>query len=719
MRKYPKTRLLTDCQDNRKKFTKGYKLSIICWKFNDRIGLLIQRLPDMTTKMLKRLEELRQELHKHNHHYYVLDDPIISDAEYDQLFRELVAIETQHPEIFSVDSPTQRVGAKPLSHFNSVEHKIPMLSLGNAFSEEEVSLFDKRLRDRLGDDSEIDYVAEPKLDGLAVSLMYENGVLVQAATRGDGATGEDITQNIRTVGSIPLKLSRDGFPETLEVRGEVFMPLKGFNALNDQLAAEGKKAFVNPRNAAAGSLRQLDSKITAQRPLDMYCYAVGFTEGGDMPTNQWDSLAALATWGLKVCPEIKLVEGDAGCHAFYRDINERRSTLAYEIDGVVFKVNDFELQDRLGFVSRAPRWAIAQKFPAEEAQTIINDVEFQVGRTGAITPVARLEPVFVGGVTVSNATLHNMDEVERKDIHIGDVAVVRRAGDVIPEVARVIVEKRPAGAKSVVLPEVCPVCESDIERLEGEAIARCTGGLYCSAQLKESIKHFVSRKALDIDGLGDKLVEQLFDAGLIKSFDDIFSLNHKDVAALERMGDKSASNVLQAIEESKNTTLARFIYALGVREVGEATAKNLASQFGNLEDIEKASLEQLEAVDDIGPIVAEHIVRFFKQPHNTQVIEQLLVAGVKWETPKSIERADELPLKGQVFVITGTLQVMKRSEIKEKLESLGAKVTGSVSSKTNVLIAGENAGSKLAKAEKLEINIYDENQMLNLFSEFD
>ncbi|CAA6828380.1 MAG: DNA ligase (EC [uncultured Thiotrichaceae bacterium] len=673
----------------------------------------------MTSELLKRVEALRQQLHQHNHQYYVLDDPVISDAEYDQLFRDLLKIEQEYPEVFSVDSPTQRVGAKPLSQFNRVEHKIPMLSLGNAFSEDEVSVFDKRLRDRLKDDSIIEYVAEPKLDGLAVSLMYEKGVLVQAATRGDGATGEDITQNIRTVGSIPLKLTGKGFPERLEVRGEVFMPLAGFKSLNDQLAAEDQKTFVNPRNAAAGSLRQLDSKITAQRPLDMYSYAVGFTENGAMPTNQWDSLEILASWGLKVCPEIKLVKGDRGCHEFYRDIGVRRSALAYEIDGVVFKVNDFQVQEQLGFVSRAPRWAIAQKFPAEEVQTVINDVEFQVGRTGAITPVARLEPVFVGGVTVSNATLHNMDEVERKDIHIGDVAVVRRAGDVIPEVARVIVDKRPADARPVVLPEKCPICSSEIERVEGEAIARCSGGLYCSAQLKESIKHFVSRKALDIDGLGDKLVEQLFDAALIKNFDDIFSLNHKDIARLERMGDKSATNVLQAIEDSKNTTLARFIYALGIREVGEATAKNLANYFGDLTLIEKASLEQLESVDDIGPIVAEHVVRFFKEPHNIQVIEQLLDSGVKWAPLLVAEGESGLPLEGQVYVITGTLKEMKRSEVKEKLESLGAKVTGSVSSKTNVLIAGENAGSKLTKAEKLKINIFDENQMFEMFHTFD
>ncbi len=661
-----------------------------------------------------RAKELRDTLNHHNYRYYLLDDPEISDSKYDRLLRELEDLEIHYPELFTLDSPTQRVGVTPLSAFKQVKHAIPMLSLGNAFSTAELAAFDKRLHDRLKDNTEIEYVAEPKLDGLAVSLLYENGFLTRAATRGDGTTGEDVTDNIRTIKSIPLALIGDDWPATLEVRGEVYMPKDGFIELNKTLVKRGDKPRVNPRNAAAGSLRQLDSSITAQRPLEMYCYAVGLVENGTIPSTQLDTLKQLEKWGLRICPEIKQVTGVSGCNEYYQRMAEERPNLAYEIDGIVFKVNEFSLQERLGFVSRAPRWAVAQKFPAEEETTVLLDVEFQVGRTGAITPVARLQPVFVGGVTVSNATLHNMDEIRRIGVCIGDTVVIKRAGDVIPKV--VAVHAKGKDSVEIVQPSYCPECNSDILLAEDEAIARCTGGLFCPAQIKESIKHFASRKAMDIDGLGNKLVEQLYNSKLIKHIDDLYTLETEKVAALERMGDKSAQNLIDAIETSKQTTLSRFIYALGIREVGEATAKNLADYFKTLKNIQAAQQEELEDVDDVGPIVATHIVAFFNQQHNQDILEKLLDANIYWPLIETTTAGVTTPLQGNIYVLTGSLQHMTRSEAKEKLQALGAKVTGSVSKKTTAVIAGEKAGSKLTKAKKMDIDVLGEDQLLELLA---
>lgn len=672
--------------------------------------------PHSTDPAHQEIEILRQQLRDHNYRYYVLDDPSVPDAEYDRLFKRLQALEAEHPEWVSADSPTQRVGGAPLDAFSEVKHRVPMLSLDNVFSEDELLAFEKRIKDRLNTDSPVEYVCEPKLDGLAVSVLYRNGELVQGATRGDGETGEDITQNLRTISAIPLRLRGDDFPSELEVRGEVFMPKAGFNALNERQAARGEKTFANPRNAAAGSLRQLDSKITASRPLDMYCYGIGYVEGGELPDNQYDMLQRLKTWGLRINPEVKRVQGAEQCKAYHNDILVRRDALAYDIDGVVYKVNDFALQKRLGFVSRAPRWAAAHKFPAQEEITRLLDVEFQVGRTGAVTPVARLEPVFVGGVTVSNATLHNMDEVARLDIHVGDSVVVLRAGDVIPRVVRVLPERRPSGAKRVHMPEACPVCGSAIVKPEGEAVARCSGGLYCSAQLKEAIKHFSSRRAMDIEGLGDKIVEQFVDVGLIKTVADLYRLKVEDIAALERMGAKSAANLVDAIDHSRATTLPRFLYALGIREVGESTSQTLAKHFGTLDALMAADEPTLLNVQDVGPVGARNIVEFFAQPHNREVVQALRDAGVHWA---DIEKAavDSQPLSGQTLVLTGSLTQLSRDEAKDHLEALGAKVAGSVSKNTSAVYAGEKAGSKLAKAESLGIPVYDEDALLALLRE--
>jgi DNA ligase (NAD+) len=664
--------------------------------------------------LINKIEKLREQLRQHAHSYYVLDAPEIPDAEYDRLFRELEKLESEHPELVTADSPTQRVGAQPLASFSQVKHRIPMLSLGNVFSDEELFAFDKRIRDRLKNDAVIEYAAEPKLDGLAVSIVYQDGLLAQAATRGDGTTGEDVTHNVKTIQSIPLKLSGKNYPALLEVRGEVYMPKKGFDALNTKARKLGEKTFANPRNAAAGSLRQLDPRIAARRPLAMYCYAVGFHEGGTLPDTHSAMLQQLGSWGLPVCAESDIVDGVEGCLKYYYDIHNKRDRLPYDIDGVVYKVNSFGLQKELGFVARAPRWAVAHKFPAQEELTTITDVEFQVGRTGALTPVARLEPVSVGGVTVSNATLHNMDEIERKDIRIGDRVVVRRAGDVIPEVVSAVVAERKGAEKRILLPELCPVCQSAIERIEGEAVARCTGGLYCKAQRSEAIKHFASRKAMDIDGLGEKLVEQLVDAGLVDTVADIYSLQLDDLIALERMGEKSAENLLAAIKKSKTPTLARFIYALGIREVGEATAMNLAATYSDIASLAKASLEELQDIQDIGPIVAQHIINFFAQAHNREVIEALASAGI---APQSVTVSTDMkfaPLAGKTFVITGTLSSMSRDEAKAFLLQKGAKVTGSVSAKTDYLLAGENAGSKLTKAEKLGVKIISEQDLAGM-----
>jgi DNA ligase (NAD+) len=568
----------------------------------------------VTAQERGRAAELRELVEHHNRQYYVLDDPEITDAEYDALFRELQALEEQYAALRSPDSPTQRVGGEPAAGFEQVRHEVPMLSLANAFSDDELADFDKRVRERLQAEHDIVYSAEPKLDGLAVSLRYENGVLVQAATRGDGTTGENITGNVRTIRNVPLRLQGRA-PVLLEVRGEVYMTRKGFAAINAKARESGEKAFANPRNAAAGSLRQLDSRITASRPLAMYCYALGMASEETRFDEHAQVLGAFRDWGLPVSPETELVAGVEGCSSYYTRIGSLRAALPYEIDGVVFKVNSLAEQANLGTVSRAPRWAIARKFPAEEATTQLLDVEFQVGRTGALTPVARLSPVTVGGVTVSNATLHNMDEVERKDIRIGDTVVVRRAGDVIPEVVRTLVERRPKGARAPKIPDACPVCGSAVVREPEQAVHRCTGGLFCGAQRKEAIKHFASRRALDIEGLGDKLVEQLVDAGLVEHVDDIYTLELEQLQSLERMGEKSAQNIIDALQHSKDTTLGRFVYALGIREVGETTAQTLADHFGNIDSLMQTDIETLLEVGDVGPVVAEHVQRFFAEKH--------------------------------------------------------------------------------------------------------
>ncbi len=661
-------------------------------------------------------ERVKDALDQHNHSYYVLDDPSIPDSEYDRQMRQLQDLEQQHPALISDDSPSQRVGGKALDAFTQVRHAVPMLSLENAFSDAELDDFDRRLKDRLNfaalkDLSEIEFACEPKLDGVAVSLLYENGQLIRGATRGDGSVGEDITANVRTINSIPLKLRGDNTPKLLEVRGEIYLPRPGFDALNAKAMAAGEKTFVNPRNAAAGSLRQLDSKVTASRPLEMCAYSVGQFEAEVTPDSHTHMLEALGDWGFKINEHIQAVKGVEACKDYYRAMAERRDTLTYDIDGIVYKVNDLGLQQRLGFVAKAPRWAIARKFPAQEEMTQLLDVEFQVGRTGAITPVARLEPVFVGGVTVRNATLHNGDEIQRLGVCVGDTVIIRRAGDVIPKIAKVVLEKRPVDARAIVFPDRCPVCQSSVQRAEGEAVARCSGGLFCGAQIKEAIKHFASRKAMDIDGLGDKLVELLVDAGAIYSVADLYELTPDKIAGLERMADKSASNLVAAINVSKETTLAKFLYALGIREVGEATAQTLANNFGTIESVTKADAEQLLEVDDIGPVVAKHIVNFFNNPDNLSIIDALRDAGVSWSDIDQNAQASQ-PLKGQTWVLTGGLEIMSRAEAKDRLQELGAKVAGSVSAKTSRVVAGPGAGSKLAKAKSLDIPVMTEEEFV-------
>lgn len=661
---------------------------------------------------------LRDQLNDWSYRYYVLDDPAVPDAEYDRLYRELQALEREHPELVTPDSPTQRVGDAPLPHFNQVQHEVPMLSLDNAFDDDDLAGFDRRVRERLGDESlKVDYVAEPKLDGLAVSLLYEHGKLVRAATRGDGQTGEDISANVRTMRSVPLSLRGDDIPALLEVRGEVVMPQAGFEALNVRQLEAGQKQFANPRNAAAGSLRQLDPRITAQRPLEFYAYSVARCQPDIQPSTHFDSLQWLREFGLRVNSEVKRCAGVEALQAFYQDILSRRDQLGYDIDGVVYKVDRFDWQEQLGFVSRAPRWAIAHKFPAQEEITVLRDVEWQVGRTGAITPVARLEPVQVGGVTVSNATLHNMDEIARLDLRIGDSVVIYRAGDVIPKVVSVITERRPADARVIVMPEVCPVCGSEIFRAEGEVVARCTGGLICAAQQKEAIKHFASRRAMDIDGLGDKLVEALVDEKLVATVADLYRLQAEQIAGLERMGEKSATKLVAALDKSRQTTLQRFLFALGIREVGEATALALANDFGSLDAIMHADEERLQEVPDVGPVVASHIRHFFMQPHNVDVIVALREAGVHWQEFDPAERATDQPLKGQTWVLTGTLQQLTRDQAKAFLIELGAKVAGSVSAKTTQVVAGEAAGSKLDTARQLGVSIMDEAAFLGTLEE--
>ncbi|MCH7538461.1 MAG: NAD-dependent DNA ligase LigA [Proteobacteria bacterium] len=666
----------------------------------------------------KKIESLREQIRHHNFRYHALDDPEIPDVEYDRLMRELQSLEQENPELVTPDSPTQRVGDAPISAFGTVQHQLPMLSLSNAISEDELQKFHRRVVERLGleDADHLQYSAEPKLDGAAVSLMYENGKLTRGATRGDGTTGEDISHNVRTIQSIPLKLIGNGYPKRLEIRGEIFMPKAGFEAYNEKARAAGEKTFVNPRNAAAGSLRQLDPRLTAERPLDMYVYSVGVVEGGELPKRHSEIISQLQEWGLKVCPERRVVKGVAGCLDYYADIGRRRHDLAYEIDGVVYKVDSLELQEKLGFVSRAPRWAIAHKFPAQEELTEVLGVDFQVGRTGAVTPVARLKPVFVGGVTVSNATLHNIDELHRKDVRVGDTVIVRRAGDVIPEVARVIASRRPKNTRRVQLPKTCPVCNSRVEREEGEAVARCTGGLFCAAQRAEALKHFVSRRALDIEGFGAKLIEQLVESDRLKSPADLFQLSKKELSELDRMGEKSADNLVRSIESSKSTSLSRFLYALGIREVGDATAAGLATHYGRLESIVAASEEELQGVPDVGPIVASRIRAFFQEKHNLEVVTRLQDSGVYWPESDPVVLSEDGPLAGKTFVITGTLVDMTRDQAKKFIQSAGGRVTGSISRKTDYLIAGEKAGSKLTKARKLDVAIIDTDELLSLIA---
>ncbi|WP_158969236.1 NAD-dependent DNA ligase LigA [Paraglaciecola sp. L3A3] len=669
---------------------------------------------------INNLEKIKQTISDYNYQYYVLDAPSVPDVEYDRQMQALLAIEEEYPELCTPDSPSQKVGDMPLAEFEQVEHEVPMLSLDNVFDQESFYAFEKRMQDRLKNQTEINYSCEPKLDGLAVSLLYENGILVRGATRGDGRVGENITANVRTIKNIPLRLRGDNYPQRLEVRGEVVMTRDGFIALNASQIAKDKKVFANPRNAAAGSLRQLDSRITATRPLLFFTYSLGLVENEQQTLANTHSarLKQLAEWGLPLSQELRVAKGADACLEYYQYLGDIRDKLNYDIDGVVFKADNIELQQELGFVARAPRWAIAHKFPAEEEMTTVLDVEFQVGRTGAITPVARLEPVFVGGVTVSNATLHNQDEINRLGLKIGDTVIIRRAGDVIPQVGSVILDKRPSTVRDIVFPETCPVCDSTIEKLEGEAVARCTGGLYCAAQRKEAMKHFASRKAFDVDGLGDKIIEQLVDQGLVKTPADFFKLELVQISNLERMGEKSAANLLKSLENSKQTTLAKFLYSLGIREVGEATAANLANYFCELDKIKQADLEALQAVDDVGVIVAQHLVNFFAEEHNISVIDQLLEVGITWPIIEKIE-AGSLPLDGQTFVLTGTLEQMDRNAAKAKLQRFGAKVAGSVSAKTSCVVAGEKAGSKLAKAESLGIKVLNEQGMLDLFNELE
>jgi DNA ligase (NAD+) len=660
----------------------------------------------------KRAEELRRLIEHHNYRYYVLDDPEVPDAEYDRLIRQLESLESRHPELVTPDSPTQRVSGTPMDGFETVRHRVPMLSLGNAFSDQEVADFYRRVAQGL-EREDIEFAAEPKLDGVAISLTYVDGLLTTAATRGDGERGEDVTANVRTIRAVPLKLHGQGWPALLEVRGEIYMPRSGFEAFNRRARELGEKPLVNPRNGAAGSLRQLDPQLTAKRPLAFFAYSTATRD--NLPDTQFDTLARLKDWGIPVNPEVRRVRGLDGCLAYHQRIGTLRPTLGYDIDGVVYKVDRFDQQGFLGFVSKAPRWALAHKFPAEEEITRLLDIDVQVGRTGALTPVARLEPVFVGGVTVTNATLHNEDEIRRKDVRPGDWVMVRRAGDVIPEVARAIHERRRDVLPEFQMPETCPECGSAVERVEGEAVARCSGGLFCPAQRKHSIRHFATRKAMDIEGLGDKLVDQLVEEGLVHTVADLYLLTHEQLVSLERMGGKSAENLLKALEDSKHPPLDRLLYALGIREVGEVTAHSLAAHFGTMKALQQADEQTLTEVSDVGPIVAGHVAAFFQQENNLQVIQALSEAGVDWQALE--EQGGEQPLAGEIWVLTGALS-MPRIQAKNLLESLGAKVTGSVSAKTTMLLAGEAAGSKLAKAQKLDVKVISESDFVKLLQSY-
>jgi DNA ligase (NAD+) len=674
-------------------------------------------------------DELHRVLHQHAHRYYVLDDPSVPDAEYDRLFRELQALEAAHPELLTPDSPTQRVGGKPLDQFASVRHKVPMLSIRTETDTEATGAqnFDTRVRKELGlteSDPPVEYVAELKFDGLAMSLRYENGILVQAATRGDGEVGEDVTQNIRTINQIPLRLPADA-PPVMEVRGEVYMRRADFEALNEKQrekiaqGAKGEKTFVNPRNAAAGGVRQLDPALAARRRLSFFAYGLGDIsspeEGGPAFDTHFQLLLTLRSWGFPVAAQTQLAQGAPELIAFHQAIGKQRDSLPYDIDGVVYKVNSLALQKKMGFVTREPRWAVAHKYPAQEQLTTVQAIEVQVGRTGKLTPVAKLAPVFVGGVTVTNATLHNEDEARRKDVRVGDTVIVRRAGDVIPEVVSVLLDKRVQDAPQFTMPRKCPVCGSDAVREEGEADYRCTGGLFCGAQRKEAILHYAHRRAVEVEGLGDKLVEQLVDANVIRTLPDLYKLGLTALASLDRMAEKSANNLLEALEKSKQTTLPRFLFGLGIRHVGEATAKELARHFGKLDAIMDATEEQLLEVSDVGPIVAQSIRTFFEQPHNREVVEQLRACGVTWEEGEPAARAPQ-PLSGKTFVITGTLPTLSRDEAKDKVEAAGGKVAGSVSKKTDYVVAGEEAGSKLVKAQELGVLVIDEAALLAMLA---
>lgn len=668
-----------------------------------------------TQETRRRVARLRRQIDDHNYRYYVLDDPLIPDAEYDRLLRELQSLETAHPDLVTPDSPTQRVGHEPAAGFQEVMHAQPMLSLDNAFGIDEIEAFDRRVRERLESTGDIEYAAEPKLDGAAVNLTYENGLLVRGATRGDGSSGEDITHNVRTISTIPLRLIGKKTPALLEVRGEIFMPKAGFDALNRQALEDGSKTFANPRNAAAGSLRQLDPRLTAVRPLEFFAYGIGAVEDGLPPERHSELQDWLRALGLRVCALSQRVRGIENAQGYYELVGSQRDDLPFEIDGIVLKVDRFEDQRTLGFVSRAPRWAIAWKYPAQEELTILRGVEFQVGRTGAITPVARLEPVQVGGVTVSNATLHNEGEMHRKDVRPGDTVIVRRAGDVIPEVVRVVKERRPRGAKRVSVPDACPVCGSEVIRAEDEAVARCSGGLFCQAQRKEALSHFASRRAMDIEGLGHKLIEQLVDKRLVKNMADLYNLTESELCDLERMGQKSAANLVAALRQSKNTTLARFLFALGIRDVGEVTATSLANYFGDMEPLMAASTEELQEVPDVGPIVAARVETFFRQPHNREVLDALVKQGITWPVVARQVTASG-KLDGKSFVITGTMANMTRDEAKSRIQALGGRVSGNVSGKTDYLVCGEKPGSKLRKAQDLGVEVIGERQLVALLT---
>lgn len=657
-----------------------------------------------------KMQDLKQTLQRYDYAYYVLDDPIVPDNEYDRLFRQLQELEAQYPHLCETDSPTQRVGGEPLKSFKQSRHQSPMLSLGNAFEQNELDHFDRRVREGLGIKDEVDYACEPKLDGLALNLTYQDGILIQAATRGDGYIGEDVTKNVKTIKTIPLRLHGNDYPSYVEVRGEAYMPHQAFMKLNDNMRKQDLKTFANPRNAAAGSLRQLDSKITAQRELGFFAYDIGYqSESLAIQTHQ-QTLEILQQWGLLPVPLTNVVQGVSGCLAYYHSILQKREDLRYDIDGVVYKVNRTDFQQQLGFVARAPRWAIAHKFPAEEAMTQINNVVFQVGRTGALTPVAQLEPVNVGGAQVSHATLHNMDEIKRKAIYIGDYVIIRRAGDVIPEVVKPIEDKRPRYVQSIELPEHCPQCGSHVLAIEGEAVARCSGGLYCPAQRKAAIQHFASKKAMNIEGLGEQLVNQLIDQGWVRHVDDLYRLTADQLQQLERMGPKSSHNLVSALEASKRTTLPRFLYALGIRGVGEVVAKKVALHFTTLEAIQKACEEQLQTIDDIGPVVARYIVDFFNESHNQTVINALLEQGVDWPNMTYHTNRDSA-LAGKTIVITGSLDKMTRDEAKEALEMQGAKVTSQISTHTDYLLIGHNPGAKYTKAQQLGVTIINEDQL--------